>query len=123
VLQLHTSESYTLDISAKPPSAAITAKTIYGALRALETLSQLVTFNFDTRSYEIRGADWSIKDTPRFPHRGVMIDTSRHFETIRTIKRVVDSLAYSKLNVLHWHVSDSQSFPMEFKTRPKVRIT
>ena len=49
-----------------------------------------------------------------------MIDTSRHFETIDTIKRLITSLAFSKVNVLHWHMSDSQSFPFESKTHPKL---
>ena len=49
-----------------------------------------------------------------------MIDTSRHFETVNTIKRLITSLAFSKINVLHWHMSDSQSFPFESKTHPKL---
>lgn len=47
-----------------------------------------------------------------------MIDTSRHFQTLESIRSVVDSLPYAKLNVLHWHMSDSQSFPMQSKKRP-----
>lgn len=42
-----------------------------------------------------------------------MIDTSRHFETVATIKRMVTSLSFAKLNTLHWHMSDDQSFPFE----------
>jgi len=49
-----------------------------------------------------------------------MIDTSRHFETLSTIKRLITSLTFSKVNVLHWHMSDSQSFPFESKTHPKL---
>jgi hypothetical protein len=44
----------------------------------------------------------------------------RHFETLATIRRIIDSLTYAKLNVLHWHISDSQSFPLESKTYPKL---
>ena len=49
-----------------------------------------------------------------------MIDTSRHFQTLAEIRRVIDSLPYGKLNVLHWHISDDQSFPFESKTYPKL---
>ena len=67
-LQLETDESYTLDISAAG-ACTITAETYVGALRALETFSQLVMFDFDTQTYGIAAAPWSIKDAPRFHHR------------------------------------------------------
>jgi hexosaminidase len=49
-----------------------------------------------------------------------MIDTARHFEPLDSIKRIIDSLPYAKLNVLHWHMSDSQSFPLQFHAYPKL---
>lgn len=52
--------------------------------------------------------------------KGLMIDTSRHFQTLAEIRRVIDSLPYAKLNVLHWHISDDQSYPFESKTYPKL---
>ena len=57
--------------------AKATAKTVYGALRALETFSQLVRFDFDANAYALPGAPWDITDSPRFPHRGLMVDTAR----------------------------------------------
>jgi hexosaminidase len=117
-LQLGVDESYTLTIPADGSAATITASTYYGALWALETFSQLVRFNFDTGVYEIAHAPWYIKDAPRFPHRGVLIDTSRHFEPVETIEAVIDSLTYSKLNVLHWHLVDEQSFPFDSPSYP-----
>lgn len=117
--QLHTDETYTLTIPVHG-KATILAKTIYGAMHALETFSQLVRFDYDHGAYIIDAGPWQITDAPRFPHRGLMIDTARHFETLASIRTIVDSLPYSKLNVLHWHMSDDQSFPMESKTFPKL---
>ena len=93
---------------------------LVGVLRGLETFSQLVLFDFDLGRYLIGNAPWTIEDDARFPHRGLMIDTSRHFQPLAAIRGVIDSLPYTKLNVLHWHMSDSQSFPFESKTRPKL---
>ena len=33
---------------------------------------------------------------------GLLLDTSRHFQTVDVIKNTIDGLAYSKMNVLHW---------------------
>ena len=51
------------------------------------------------------------------------MDTARHFQSLRSIYTMVDSLPFSKINVLHWHMSDSQSFPMQSKTHPKREDT
>ena len=116
--QLGLDESYYLKISEK--SVDISAETVFGVLHALESFSQLVSFDFDAKQYVVDNVPWEIKDEPRFPHRGLMIDTSRHFLSLTAIRKLVRSLPYSKVNVLHWHMVDSQSFPFESKTHPKL---
>merc|ERR1740117_2326486 len=49
-----------------------------------------------------------------------MIDTARHFQPLASIRKIVDSLPYAKLNVLHWHMSDTQSYPFQVKSYPKL---
>lgn len=118
--QLDTDESYSLVVSTttENPSITITANTVYGALYGLETLSQLVFYDFDSHSYYVWPCE--IQDAPRYAHRGMLLDTSRHYESIPNLKRVVDSLSYAKYNVLHWHVVDTQSFPFESTTAPEL---
>jgi len=117
--QMGVDESYSLTVGADG-IAKLEAKTVWGALHGLETFSQLVVFDFDTGAYTIAGAPLSIQDSPRFPWRGLMLDTSRHFQPLESIRGIIDSLTYAKLNVLHWHMSDTQSFPMESKSHPKL---
>ena len=50
----------------------------------------------------------------------VLLDSARHFEPVQTIKNVIDSLTYSKINVVHWHIVDSQSFPFDAPSLPKL---
>uniref|UniRef100_A0ACD5XWJ4 Uncharacterized protein n=1 Tax=Avena sativa TaxID=4498 RepID=A0ACD5XWJ4_AVESA len=96
------------------------AKTVFGALHALETFSQLCYFDFVLSVTGLDSAPWTIIDNPRFPYRGLLIDTARHYLPVPVIKGVIDSMTYSKLNVLHWHIVDHQSFPLEIPSYPKL---
>ena len=49
-----------------------------------------------------------------------MIDSSRHFLPLPAIKRMVDAMAWVKLNVLHWHLVDDEAFPMQFLCQPTL---
>ena len=59
--QLGDDESYTLTVGSKF-TATLAAKTVWGALRGLETFSQLVRFDFDAGAYFVRQAPWKIVD-------------------------------------------------------------
>ncbi|KAE8683282.1 Beta-hexosaminidase 1 [Hibiscus syriacus] len=73
------------------------ASTIYGALRALETFSQLCAFDYTSKSVQIFRAPWYIKDKPRFAYRGLLLDTSRHHFPVDVIKSIMESMSYAKL--------------------------
>ena len=62
----------------------------------------------------------SVDDKPEFKWRGLMIDSSRHFLPVSEIKKTVDSLMYNKMNVLHWHVIDEDSFPLDIPSVPEL---
>jgi hexosaminidase len=49
-----------------------------------------------------------------------MIDVSRHFIYMDTLKRNVDAMEAVKLNVLHLHLSDDQGFRLQSKEFPKL---
>lgn len=61
-----------------------------------------------------------IKDSPRFSHRGFMLDSSRHFLPKEDVKKILDVLALFKINKLHWHLIDDQGFRVEIKAYPKL---
>jgi len=118
LLQLGIDESYKLVIRGGNKPVQIAAKTIFGAYHAFETLAQLIEFDFDTGAYKIPNTPWIIEDTPRFRHRGILMDTARHFLPLTFIKRLIDSLRLVKMNTLHWHLVDEQAFPIEIPSRP-----
>ncbi|KAJ4970928.1 hypothetical protein NE237_004027 [Protea cynaroides] len=124
-LHLGVDESYSLYVAKQDGlsilgDATIEANTVYGALRGLETFSQLCSFDYGTKSVEVHKAPWSIQDEPRFVFRGLLLDTSRHYLPISVIKQVIESMSYVKLNVLHWHIIDEESFPLEIPSYPNL---
>uniref|UniRef100_A0A8R7K4Z0 beta-N-acetylhexosaminidase n=1 Tax=Triticum urartu TaxID=4572 RepID=A0A8R7K4Z0_TRIUA len=121
-LKFGVDESYKLTVPAtgSPLYARIEAQTVFGAFHALETFSQLCYFDFVLSVTGLHWAPWTIVDKPRFPYRGLLIDTARHYLPVPVIKSVIDSMVYSKLNVLHWHIVDEQSFPLEIPSYPKL---
>eukprot|EP00038_Savillea_parva_P010581 m.191273 g.191273 ORF g.191273 m.191273 type:complete len:644 (+) comp18295_c0_seq1:40-1971(+) len=128
VLSLGMDESYYLQIEAEPPRCEITAETFVGAMYGMETLSQLVLneggglLGVTTPTYWIPDAPWHINDAPLFPYRGLMVDTSRHFLPLGTLERQLDGMAYNKMNVLHWHLTDAQSTPLDSVVHPKLKL-
>jgi hexosaminidase len=115
-LQFGVDESY--DMKVQDNRASITANTVWGAMHGLQTFAQLVAWN-GTR-YTIPSTPIMVTDAPRFPWRGFMIDTARHFMDVDTLKRQVEGMVASKLNVLHWHAVDAESFPVVSQTEPAL---
>ena len=107
-------ESYSLDVT--PFGARLRAATVVGAIHGLETLQQLI--QSDMNSYFVPAV--SIRDTPRFRWRGLMIDCARHFIPVDVLKHTLDGMAAVKLNVFHWHLSEDQGFRIESKAFPKL---
>lgn len=61
-----------------------------------------------------------IIDEPRFPYRGLLLDTARHFITVDTLQAILDGMSYNKMNVLHWHIIDDHSFPYNSTKFPEL---
>lgn len=118
-LQLGVDESYSLFVPSDATTPiTLSAATQYGALAGLETLAQLLAWDPPTRAYSIEGAPLSVTDGPAFGWRGLLVDTSRHFQPVASLHAIIDSMAMVKLNVLHWHIVDAQSWPVESASWP-----
>jgi hexosaminidase len=107
-------ESYVLEINAT--GAKLTAPTPLGTMHGLQTFLQLVDVSPDG----FAAPSVTIQDKPRFPWRGLMIDSARHFIPVDIIKRNLDGMEAVKMNVFHWHLSENQGFRIESKKFPKL---
>jgi len=122
-LNYKTDEGYDLNVTTidNSTNVSIYAQTFFGARHGLETLSQLIDYDYDHSSLQIiSGAE--INDSPIFKHRGISLDTSRNYIRINSIKRTIDGMAANKLNILHWHITDSHSFPLELPNLPNMTL-
>ncbi|XP_078541154.1 beta-hexosaminidase subunit alpha [Lissotriton helveticus] len=112
---LDSKENYTLSIS--KDAWLLNAHTVWGGLRGLETFSQLV-WRAEDGAYYVNKTE--VTDFPRFPHRGLLLDTSRHYLPLKVILKTLEVMAYNKLNVFHWHIVDDPSFPFQSVTFPEL---
>lgn len=62
----------------------------------------------------------TVRDEPMLEYRGIMIDSARHFLGVDAIKRLLASMPLSKLNILHWHLVDDESFPIKLGSHPEL---
>ena len=104
-------EGYELQITTS--GAVVRSSSAAGEFYAEQTLKQL------------RAADGSlpcvaIRDAPRFPWRGLMLDCSRTFQSVEYLRKTIDRLAAYKMNVLHLHLTDDQGWRLEIKKYPEL---
>ncbi|XP_046970096.1 probable beta-hexosaminidase fdl [Vanessa cardui] len=116
-----TDESYKLALrpAGKSLVVDITAHSFCGARHGFETLSQLIWLDPYAGSLLILEAA-TIDDAPKFRYRGLLLDTARNYFPVSDILRTIDAMGASKMNTFHWHVSDSQSFPLRLQSAPQL---
>ena len=103
------SEGY--DLTVTRSSVRLVAHAPAGLFYGVQTIRQL---GFP------RIAAVHIRDRPRFPWRGAMLDVARHFRSVRDVKRFVDVIALYKLNRLHLHLSDDQGWRIAIAKWPRL---
>ncbi|MFE3758692.1 family 20 glycosylhydrolase [Nocardia tengchongensis] len=110
-----TDERYSIRIEAA--GAMLTAHTAAGLYRASASLRQLAA------AHRISGTGitpMTVLDGPRYRWRGLSLDMARHFFTVGELCRVIDLLAYYKLNVLHLHLTDNEGWRLQILGHPAL---
>jgi len=113
-----TNESYSLIIT--NTKINLTSLNVYGAIRGLETFSQLLFI--PSLQGQLYIPIVNIKDYPRFSFRAILIDTSRLFRPINILKQMIDTMSWSKFNMLILHLTDDQAWTIEIKNYPNLTI-
>ena len=114
---------YKLQISAT--GVTIKANEPAGIFYGVQTLLQLFPDEVEEKKMRKSPTEWeipllTIEDHPRFGWRGLMLDVSRHFFTVKEVKDFIDQMAKYKFNLLHLHLTDDQGWRIEIKSLPKL---
>ncbi len=107
------SGSYTLRVN--DLGVDLIANDSAGVFNGVQSLLQLIS---NSRPYLFRGA--FIVDSPRYYWRGLMLDSSRHFQRVEEVKEFIDLMAHYKFNKFHWHLTDDQGWRIEIKSLPNL---
>lgn len=114
-------EGYELNITKR--MVFLSANTPAGLFRGVQTIRQLLPARIEMTTLQ-KGpwkiATGTITDFPAYSYRGAMLDVSRHFFGVDDVKRMIDFLAYYKMDALHLHLSDDQGWRIEIKSWPEL---
>ena len=116
-------QGYQLDVTAT--TVVIRAQAPAGLFAGVQTLRQLLPAEVESGS--ARPGPWVVPggriiDRPRFAYRGAMLDVSRHFHSVDTIKAYLDQIALYKMNYLHVHLSDDQGWRIVIDSWPQLAV-
>jgi len=112
-----TNEAYSLQVTKN--KILISAGTLNGAFNALQSLRQMIIFS-EKKNDKLLIPCGIVEDAPRYSWRGLMLDESRHFFGMEKVEQLLDLMALHKLNIFHWHLTDSPGWRIEIKKYPKL---
>jgi hexosaminidase len=107
-------EGYGLEVT--PRRITVSSSSAAGLFYGAVTLWQLLPPGADTGQIPVQ----TIRDAPEYAWRGLMLDSARHFQSPAFIRSMIDWMAWHKLNVLHWHLTDDQGWRLEIRKYPRL---
>jgi hexosaminidase len=110
-------EAYRINIT--PERITISASGKGGLFYGAVTLGQLMT-QTTCHGCSVTLDAMRIDDAPRFSWRGLLLDSARHFQSVATVRSLIDAMALHKLNVLQWHLTDDQGWRIEIRKYPRL---
>ncbi|WP_437927959.1 family 20 glycosylhydrolase [Sorangium sp. So ce291] len=62
----------------------------------------------------------TVEDAPRFAYRGMHLDVARNFQRKEAVLKLLDVMAFYKLNKFHFHLTDDEGFRLEVRGLPEL---
>ncbi len=112
-------EGYDLLINPKT-GISISGSDRAGVFYGGRSLLGWMPINSDASSQTIALEAVEISDWPRFPYRGMHLDAARNFQKVETVKKVLDLMAFYKLNRFQFHLTDDEGWRLEIPGLPEL---
>ena len=96
----------------------ISAGTASGMFYGIQTLKKLILDHYQDGQCILPGLE--IDDSPRFPHRSLMLDVARNFLPKEKLLQVLDMMAANKINILHFHFNDDEGWRIAIPGLPEL---
>ena len=113
-------EGYRLDIA--DAGIVIVGGAYGGVFNGIQTLLQLLPAEVYGRGSVLPTtvAYGTIEDSPRWEHRGFMLDVCRTWMDVDAVKAFIDLLAYHKINNLRLHLTDDEAWRIDIESHPEL---
>jgi len=114
-----TKEAYKLEVT--PQGITIAGSDAAGVFYGTQSLVALIpTAAIAQKSTSINIEAVQIEDAPRFHFRSMHLDVGRNFQTKETILRLLDVLAFYKLNHFLFYVTEDEGWRVEIDGLPEL---
>lgn len=121
LLQLDPNQTEGYSLQIQPNQIIISAAKEEGIFHGLISVLQLAEASA-VEEGKINILCWTLQDAALFGWRGYMLDESRHFFGKETVKKLLDWMAFYKLNTFHWHLTDAPGWRIEIKEYPRLAL-
>ena len=112
-------ESYELNID--KDKILIQGSDASGVFYGIQSLIGLMPVKvFENKLAKVRLPMGSVKDKPRYSYRGMHLDLARNFQSYKSLIKLIDLMAFYKLNKLHLHLTDDEGWRLESKILPEL---
>lgn len=113
------SEGYHLEIRGK--RVLILASDEKGAFYGVQSFLALLPPGFwDNQTSSIELAQIEIDDFPSYPYRGLFLDVARNFQPKEQILKLLDIMAFYKLNKFHFNLANDEGWRLEIPGLPEL---
>ena len=62
----------------------------------------------------------TVEDAPQLAYRGLHLDVSRNFQSVESVKKLLDVMSFYKLNTFHFHLTDDEGWRLAFDAFPEL---